>query len=217
MQAFDAVSGERRRRCGCGAVDRAPLERGRAVQVGSLLYEGMSTACYLCLCLYRYLRRLLCCLYIHTTCFLLAVVHCSEAGGERRHATLFSQQRPSDPTGRERSWQKQKGARQDPRAGIGTQGPLRGSLLAPAPIHTDLYSTYRWVPKSVLPTHANALQEPEPRRLQWRSNPARSTVAGAGLPPQQRLRPHGRSTFSLAGETWRLHQRRCHSVTVFFF
>lgn len=87
-----------------------------------------------CACTATCTARLLCCMYVHTICFLLAVAHCSEAGGERRHATLFSQQRPSDPTGRQRSWQKQKGARQDPRAGIGTQGPPRGPLLAPAPV-----------------------------------------------------------------------------------
>lgn len=199
----------RMRCCGQGTALEGPCKY-RSVRV----YEYSRYRWYLCLCLYRYLHRPAALLYVCTHDMLSAGRGPLFGGGRRaqtRHPFLPAAAiRPHWPPEKlaeaEGSETGPPGRYRYPRAAKGTPaGPSTRT------------GTYRWVPKTVLPTHANALQEPEPRRLQWRSNPARSTVAGAGLPPQQRLRPHGRSTFSLAGKTWRLHQRRCHSVTLGFF
>lgn len=172
---FDAVSGERRRSCGWMRCE----------------YSTCDCACTSTCSGTNKQHRL----HVASPA-LLAVAHCSEAGSaQTRHPFFPAATGPSDPTAATRLKHKSHGDMETrppgryryPRRRLG--GPCWSrypSRLVP------VGSQKRCYPPA---THANALQEPEPRRLQWRSNPARSTVAGAGLPPQQRLRPHGRSTF----------------------
>lgn len=150
------------------------------MRMNAVLWRGrrLCVWCF-CLCKYRYLRR-----YKQASVASTApIVHRQAA---RRHATLFSSSN-GHPTPLAARRLKHPPARyRYPRATKGAPaGPGTCTRLVP------VGSQKRCYPPA---THANALPEPEPRRLQWRSNPARSTVAGAGLPPQ-RLRPHGRSPF----------------------
>jgi hypothetical protein len=134
MQVFDAVSGERRRRCGWMRCFRGD------VAVDSL---------YLVLVLVPLPAPVQAGGFLFSTA-LLAAGHCSEAGSA--DTPPFFQQRPSDPTGRETQADETWGRYRYPRAASGGRGPLLVPVPVLRPWNMETSESTRWVPKTVLPT-----------------------------------------------------------------